>query len=305
MKSMAVPHPIPYQGSKRHLAQTILRYLPSDSYRLVEPFAGSAALSLAAASTRHIERFVLNDINIPLMMLWNQIINQPEHLAKYYEQLWQAQQGRERRYYDLVRMRFNRTHQPYYFLYLLARCVKAAVRYNANGEFNQSPDNRRKGRQPTAMRSDIQKASALLKGKAQLHVGDYRSVLAQVMPGDVVYLDPPYQGVCANRDPRYIEGIKGDEFITELEHLNQRQIAFILSYDGRTGNKTFGRPLPVSLDLLQIELNAGRSSQATLLGREVITYESLYLSPALVKRIQVILPPPIRIEQLPLFGETA
>lgn len=302
---MAVPHPIPYQGSKRHLAQTILRYLPSDSYRLVEPFAGSAALSLAAASTRHIERFVLNDINIPLMMLWNQIINQPEHLAKYYEQLWQAQQGRERRYYDLVRMRFNRTHQPYYFLYLLARCVKAAVRYNANGEFNQSPDNRRKGRQPTAMRSDIQKASALLKGKAQLHVGDYRSVLAQVMPGDVVYLDPPYQGVCANRDPRYIEGIKGDEFITELEHLNQRQIAFILSYDGRTGNKTFGRPLPVSLDLLQIELNAGRSSQATLLGREVITYESLYLSPALVKRIQVILPPPIRIEQLPLFGETA
>lgn len=305
MKSMAVPHPIPYQGSKRHLAQTILRYLPTDSYRLVEPFAGSAALSLAAASTRHVERFVLNDINIPLMMLWNQIINQPEHLAKYYEQLWQAQQGRERRYYDLVRMRFNRTHQPYYFLYLLARCVKAAVRYNANGEFNQSPDNRRKGRQPTAMRSDIQKASALLKGKAQLHAGDYRSVLAQVMPGDVVYLDPPYQGVCANRDPRYIEGIKGDEFITELEHLNQRQIAFILSYDGRTGNKTFGRPLPVSLDLLQIELNAGRSSQATLLGREVITYESLYLSPALVKRIQVILPPPIRIEQLPLFGETA
>jgi len=302
---MAVPHPIPYQGSKRHLAQTILRYLPTDSYRLVEPFAGSAALSLAAASTRHVERFVLNDINIPLMMLWNQIINQPEHLAKYYEQLWQAQQGRERRYYDLVRTRFNRTHQPYYFLYLLARCVKAAVRYNANGEFNQSPDNRRKGRQPTAMRSDIQKASALLKGKAQLHAGDYRSVLAQVMPGDVVYLDPPYQGVCANRDPRYIEGIKGDEFITELEHLNQRQIAFILSYDGRTGNKTFGRPLPVSLDLLQIELNAGRSSQATLLGREVITYESLYLSPALVKRIQVILPPPIRIEQLPLFGETA
>jgi len=305
VKPMAVPHPIPYQGSKRHLAQTILRYLPTDSYRLVEPFAGSAALSLAAASTRHVERFVLNDINIPLMMLWNQIINQPEHLAKYYEQLWQAQQGRERRYYDLVRTRFNRTHQPYYFLYLLARCVKAAVRYNANGEFNQSPDNRRKGRQPTAMRSDIQKASALLKGKAQLHAGDYRSVLAQVMPGDVVYLDPPYQGVCANRDPRYIEGIKGDEFITELEHLNQRQIAFILSYDGRTGNKTFGRPLPVSLDLLQIELNAGRSSQATLLGREVITYESLYLSPALVKRIQVILPPPIRIEQLPLFGETA
>ena len=36
----SVPHPIPYQGSKRGLAPIILAYFPSHFRRLVEPFAG-------------------------------------------------------------------------------------------------------------------------------------------------------------------------------------------------------------------------------------------------------------------------
>jgi DNA adenine methylase len=34
-----------------------------------------------------------------------------------------------------------------------------------------------------------------------------------------------------------------------------------------------------------VELEAGRSSQATLLGRAEVTVESLYLSPALAERL--------------------
>ncbi|MCK4459049.1 MAG: DNA adenine methylase, partial [Methanosarcinales archaeon] len=45
-----VPHPIPYQGSKRNIARTILSFFPHQFDTLVEPFAGSAAISLAAAS---------------------------------------------------------------------------------------------------------------------------------------------------------------------------------------------------------------------------------------------------------------
>jgi DNA adenine methylase len=45
----AAPHPIPYQGSKRRLAAAILRHAPP-ARRLVEPFAGSAAIKLAAAA---------------------------------------------------------------------------------------------------------------------------------------------------------------------------------------------------------------------------------------------------------------
>ena len=46
----ALPHPIQYQGSKRNLAPIILRYFPKGINRLVEPFAGSAAISVAAAA---------------------------------------------------------------------------------------------------------------------------------------------------------------------------------------------------------------------------------------------------------------
>jgi len=58
---------------------------------------------------------------------------------------------------------------------------------------------------------------------------------------------------------------------------------FAVSYDGRTGQKRFGTDLPESLGLVRLEIKAGRSSQATLLGRRDITYESLYLSPTLVE----------------------
>jgi len=44
---MTVPQPFQYQGSKRALAPLILQYLPISTTRLVEPFCGSAALSIA------------------------------------------------------------------------------------------------------------------------------------------------------------------------------------------------------------------------------------------------------------------
>src|SRR5437588_10922330 len=67
--------------------------------------------------------------------------------------LWLEQAGQEREYYDQVRDRFNESNEPHHFLYLLARCVKAAVRYNGEGKFNNSPDNRRLGMRP-ATRSE-------------------------------------------------------------------------------------------------------------------------------------------------------
>ena len=64
-------------------------------------------------------------------------------------------------------------------------------------------------------------------------------------------------------------------------------IPYILSFDGRTGDKTFGEPLPENLCLTKIEVNAGRSSQATLLNRNEITYEAIYISPSLVSKIDL------------------
>ena len=176
---MRVPHPFPYQGSKRHLASQILACFPRHIDTLIEPFAGSGAITLAAASRGLAERFRLNDLNGPLMELWRMIVEEPHKLAKQYEIVWRAQHGDRRDYYDKIRDEFNRTRRPHQFLYLLARCVKAAVRYNANGDFNQSPDNRRMGALPETMREQLLGASSLLKGKAGFSAEDYRTAIAE------------------------------------------------------------------------------------------------------------------------------
>jgi DNA adenine methylase len=284
-KWMKVPHPIPYQGSKRNLAPAILGYFPPHIATLIEPFAGSAAITLAAAARRLAGRYVIADLNEPLVGLWRAIIESPEKLASQYESLWRAQHADRRLYYDKIREEFNRTGKPDRFLYLLARCVKASVRYNAGGEFNQSPDNRRMGAAPETMRLHVLGASHLLRGKTACVAGDYKEVLARATPDDLVYLDPPYQGVCGERDPRYLQGVLFHEFVEVLETLNYRDIKYLVSYDGRTGERVHGRRLPEDLRLHHVELPAGRSSQATLLGRAEITIESLYLSPALAESL--------------------
>jgi DNA adenine methylase len=281
---MKIPHPIPYQGSKRNLAKYILSFFPAEIKTLFEPFAGSAAISIAAAVHGKAAHFHLNDINQPLIALWNEIINQPAQITAQYQNLWLEQQGNEQKYYNVIRDNFNQTQYPHYLLYLLARCVKASVRYNANGNFNQSPDNRRLGRNPHQMKEDIFAVSHLLRNKTTLSSINYKYVLKQATTKDLIYMDPPYQGVCTTGDPRYFGGIDFDEFMQELQQLNEKAIPFILSYDGRTGKKSYGKNLPEELNLQHLEVKAGRSTQATLLGREDITYESLYLSKNLVMK---------------------
>jgi len=52
---MLVPHPIPYQGSKRILASAILSFFPPYVERLVERFAGSGGLAIATANHKRAE----------------------------------------------------------------------------------------------------------------------------------------------------------------------------------------------------------------------------------------------------------
>jgi DNA adenine methylase len=134
------------------------------------------------------------------------------------------------------------------------------------------------------MRRRLKGASKLLAGQTVVTEHDYRVVLERCTAEDLIYMDPPYQGVVASRDSRYAPRIDREEFIACLETLNERGCRYLVSYDGRTGEKRFGEPLPASLRLAHVELAAGRSSQATLLGRVQLTFESLYVSPTLARK---------------------
>jgi DNA adenine methylase len=274
----SVPHPIPYQGSKRRLAPAILSLVPESGYsRLVEPFAGSAAVTLAAASQKRFCSFLLGDALEPLARLWEAIIQNPACIAKGYEMLWHREQKAPIDGFYEIRAEFNVDRDPAKLLYLLARCVKNAVRFNPAGEFNQSPDNRRKGTHPRTMEAELLAAHRVLHGKCSVVHADFGQLFEQSKSGDFFYLDPPYQGTSDGRDQRYIAGVSRERMIEGLTALNRKRIPFILSYDGSCGGRSYGKPLPENV-AHRILLDVGRSSQATLNGRDETTIESLYVS---------------------------
>lgn len=283
---LSVPHPFPYQGSKRRIAKHILPYFPSDVACLIEPFCGAGAISIAACAYALTESVLLNDRNKPLMGLWTEILERPKQLADDYERLWLEQQADRKAYFFRIRAEFNATHQAHHLLYLLARIVKGAVRYSADGVFNQSADNRRAGMKPPAMRKNIIAVSRLLAAKTLTRSLDFIDVVNTAKARDLVYMDPPYQGTSSSRDHRYLSGLGYDDFVAALSAMNDRNVSFIISYDGVTGKKNHGRSLPKHLSLKRLQIKAGRSSQATLLGGNEETIESLYLSPALLERLQ-------------------
>lgn len=285
---VSMPQIVQYQGSKRKLAPQILSLMPKRFERLIEPFSGMAAMSIATAYEGRASHYVLNDVNKDVVAVLQAAIDHPQELITAYTEVWEAQftfaPHSEAHYYS-IRERFNNgEHTAAFMLYLLARCVKGSVRYNAKGEFNQSPDKRRAGTHPKTLAENVTFISHLLKGHTSFYATDFEEVLDEARPGDLVYLDPPYQGVSHVRDHRYIAGLALARLAGALEELNRRGVDYLLSYDGRLGDKCYGEELPSMLGLTRIDLNAGLSTQALFLGKKVQTVEALYLSPGLKRR---------------------
>ena len=282
------PQPFPYQGSKRNLGPAILPYIPSGIETLIEPFAGSAAITIAAAAHNLAGKFMVNDFNEPLIKLWREIIDAPEKLARQYETLWREQHAADREAVfmtrcgkSLIKTRsrtgcficWRDASKPPCVTMPMASLIKALT----IAAMASSPAR-------CARISWLHRRFCVAGPSASL---DYKEIVERPTTEDLVYLDPPYQGVCGERDPRYLESILFSEFVAVLETLNARDISYLVSYDGRTGDKVHGQRLPPHLRLQLVELEAGRSSQATLLGRDEITVESLYLSRALAGRLEI------------------
>lgn len=286
---LRLPHPIPYQGSKRNLAPLIAPYVPARIERWYEPFAGSAAMTIWAASNDVAEHYVISDALIPITELWTSIIEAPEATAARYRAVWSGQATDDTGYFNEVRARYNDHRDPVDLLYLICRCVKNAVRFNKAGRFTQSHDKRRLGMRPEKMELAIAEASRLLRGKTEVRAGDWLETTADANPGDFIYMDPPYLGTTVGRDKRYAEQLELDRLTNGLADLLSRRIRFALSYDGMTGEKVYGPPLPDNLNLTRLLLHAGKSSQATLSGRSEETVESLYLSPGLAQPVDGVI----------------
>jgi DNA adenine methylase len=155
--------------------------------RLVEPFAGSAVVSLNI----NFETYLINDVNPDLIGLYTVLMNQKNKFITKAKGLFSGSYNDESHYYKL-RERFNRSNdkilRAILFIYLNRHSYNGLCRYNSKHEFNV-PFGRYKG--PSFPNSEVEFFIEHLQN-AKFTCGSYTDVFNKLKRGDVVYADPPY-----------------------------------------------------------------------------------------------------------------
>jgi len=181
-----------WAGNKTAVMPHLKKHLPAGP-RLVEPFAGSCAVMMAT----DYPHYLIADINPDLINLYQQIKDNSENFIAIAKGFFERT-NTEKAYYE-IRSNFNFSGETtnfwraVFFLYLNRHCYRGVCRYNKRGLFNVPYGNYKKPYFPeTEIRAFAEKAK-----RATFICAGYEETLAQLLPGDVVYCDPPYDGTFA------------------------------------------------------------------------------------------------------------
>lgn len=270
-KHKELPPVVKWSGSKKKIAPLIKKLFPPASH-YYEPFVGSGAL----LPYRPCPTGVAGDVIVELIDLWNVIKQDPEVVSKEYECRWKQRQQEGHTAYYKVRDDFNRTRNPHDLLFLSRTCVNGLIRFNKDGDFNNSLHHTRPGIAPDTLKKIIFEWSYNIQG-IEFLAADYRETLQTVSSGDLVFLDPPYAGTKGRYMP---EAFGLDCFYLELERLNRVGAKWILTFDGRAGQRTYDNtPVPRDLYSHQIEMQTGNSPFTKLMNTSLdAVVESVYLN---------------------------
>ena len=218
---------------------------------------------------------VANDIIPELINLWEQIKVNPRQVSDEYRNRWQDLQERGSIVYYEVRDNFNATRNCFDFLFITRTCVNGMIRYNENGDFNNSFHLSRPGIHPDRLEKTIFEWSKYIQ-KFRFTNVDYKECLDEVKKGDFVFLDPPYGGT----KDRYTK-IEFDlnEFYSELDKLNSKGAYWMLTFDGSAGERVYNYAPPVDLFKSKFSIKTGLSSFKKIMEKkkDAIT-ESVYLN---------------------------
>lgn len=258
-----------------------------DTDRYFEPFVGSGAMLPFKPSSVGIA----GDVIPELIQLWIGIRDKPELVAKEYELRWKRLKNEGHTAYYEIRNSFNTTRNPHDFLFLSRTCVNGLIRFNKNGDFNNSLHHTRPGIAPERLSKIISQWSYYIQNITFLAT-DYRQTLETAKMGDLAFLDPPYNGTKG----RYIPtDFNFEEFYIELKRLNHIGVKWILTFDGIAGSRVYESTIPTHLYKVQLSLPTGNSPFTKLMKTSLDSVvESVYLN---------FEPPTETLSQIMNFGQ--
>lgn len=265
-----LPPVIKWFGSKRPVASELSQYI-LQAPRYFEPFVGGGAMLPFSKSTTGFA----GDIIPELINLWNVIKTDPQFVAEEYRKRWELLQQNGQEVYYQIRDVFNRTKNCLDFLFITRTCVNGMIRYNSEGNFNNSFHLSRPGINPDTLAAILIKWSASIKKFEFLNV-DYRECLSEVKKGDFVFLDPPYGGT----KDRYTHAeFDLTDFYNELERLNSVGAFWMLTFDGSAGDRVYDFTPPSELYHHKFAIHTGSSSFSKVIDKKKdLISESVYLN---------------------------
>ncbi len=261
---------IKWSGSKRKIAP-MLAYLLPEAKRCFEPFVGSGAMLPFRTS----EIGMAGDVIPELIQLWIAIRDEPELTIQEYDRRWRQLQNEGHTAYYQVRDSFNTTRNPHDFLFLSRTCVNGLIRFNKNGDFNNSLHHTRPGIAPERLSKLIYQWSRYIQDVTFI-VADYHQTLENAQMGDFAFLDPPYNGTKGRYMPTDFDF---EVFYLELARLNRVGVKWILTFDGTAGDRAYESPVPSHLYMIKVGLPTGNSPFTKLMKTSLDpVIESVYLN---------------------------
>lgn len=243
-----------WPGGKRQLLDSLHGVLPDTYGQYFEPFVGGGALVFDLEP----EVGVINDINDRLMNYYRVVRSDPDALIETLRSFDEPKSDVDSdrmftetshtgaeigNYYYQQRAHFNKRPYGYDYdeveeaallQYLNKTCFNGLYRENQSGGFN-SPIGTYDG-QDWVLADRIRELSSVLK-EIQLMSVDYNDVFDLVHPGDLVYVDPPYQPMSETADfTEYsADGFDADNqrsLLNSLEFLADNGVHVVASNSG-------------------------------------------------------------------------
>lgn len=181
-----------YLGAKETILDVVLRLVPHDAVRLIEPFTGSGALASGLAF--RFNKIEASDLNAELIEAHKLAIESTEDFLAELAPLFSASGSNQKSFYDAVRTAFNAsnnlTEKAALLVFMNRKGFKGLMRRNSKGEFNVPFwEDRANEAIPEAQ---IREFAERLAGKTRFSTRDFRKSLEGAGKGDFCYLDPPY-----------------------------------------------------------------------------------------------------------------
>jgi DNA adenine methylase len=226
-----------WAGGKKRLAPLVVERAPRSARRYHEPFVGAGAVYFALEAAGLAGGAVLNDANQDLIDCFRTVRDDLDALVEQLKELSEGYlpltaEGRAGFYYARRGERpEERVERAAWLIFLNRTCYNGLYRVNGRGGFNV-PHGRYL--RPRILDEGGLRVSSLALQGVDLRSGDFEDICAGAMPGDFVYLDPPYQPL--TRTARFTHYTKGDfgpgdqeRLRDAFEEMTRRGVAAMLS----------------------------------------------------------------------------